>query len=207
MRVRHAKVHDAYEVQHLVAYRKDNVIQHFLTALIDNSAIPSLCDCEIYHGESLLNPASRVLDYTFPNEPTLHVCLRGKIDVSPASGAGDSDPPGAAADQTDGPGSPLANIPSDPQTESLLIDNMKVDRATEPQAFPNQTLVQDPRGKKNALLFCPRDSIAGNLERHSLQLHLPPPAEFYTLWGSRVIPADLTGAENGFPCEPLLRMM
>ena len=63
------------------------------------------------------------------------------------------------------------------------------------------------RGKTHALLFCPRDSIAGNLERHTLQLHLPPPAEFYILWGSRIIQVDLTGAENGFFREPLLRIL
>ena len=66
---------------------------------------------------------------------------------------------------------------------------------------PNQILVQDPRGKTHALLFYPRDSIAENLEPHSLQLLLPPPAELYILWGSRIIQADLTGAENGLSRE------
>jgi len=74
-------------------------------------------------------------------------------------------------------------------------------------ATPNQILVQDPRGKTHALLFYPRDLIAGNLERHSLQLRLPPPVELYILWGSRIIQADLTRAENGLSREPHLRML
>jgi len=194
-------------VQHLVTYREDNVIQYFLTTLVDNSAIPFLCDCDIYHGESLLNPTSQVLDYTLPGEPTLHVCFRGEPDVPQAGGAGNSDPSGDAVDQKDGTGTPQANISSDPQTESLQIDDMGGDSAMALLAFPNQTLVQDPTEKTHALPFYPRDSIAGNLERHSLQLHLPPPAEFYILWGSRIIQADLTGAENGLSHEPLLRIL
>jgi len=70
---------------------------------------------------------------------------------------------------------------------------------------PSQTLVQDPSGKTHALLFYPQDSVAENLERHSVQLHLPPPTQLYILWGSRIIQADLTGAENGLPREPYLR--
>ena len=201
--VLHAKIHDPYEILHLVSYREDDVIKHFLTALIDNSAIPSLYDCDIYHGESLLNPAtSRVLDYTLPNEPTLHVRFRGNLDVPPAGGAGISDPPGAAADQTDGPGPSQANIPAEPQTEPLQTDIMGGGHVTFSQEFPNQVLVQDPRGKTHALLFCPRDSITGNPKRHTLQLYLPPPAEFYILWVRRIILADLTGAENGLQTTP-----
>jgi len=58
MLVRHAKVHDPYDVQNLVVYQEDDVMQHFLTALIETSSIPPLSDCDIYHGESLLIPAS-----------------------------------------------------------------------------------------------------------------------------------------------------
>jgi len=53
MLVRHAKVHDPYDVQNLVVYQEDDVMQHFLTALIETSSIPPLSDCYIYHGESL----------------------------------------------------------------------------------------------------------------------------------------------------------
>jgi len=45
-----------HEVQHLVTYQEGDDIQHFLTALVDNSSIPFLCDCDIYHGESLFKP-------------------------------------------------------------------------------------------------------------------------------------------------------
>ena len=57
------------------------------------------------------------------------------------------------------------------------------------------------------MLFYPGISIAGNLARHAVQLHLPPPEEFYILWGSRIIQADLTLAENGLAREPLLRIL
>ena len=203
--VLHAKVYDPYEMLHLVVHREDDVIKHFLTTLTDNSAIPSLYDCDINHGEFLLNPARRVLDYALPNEPTLHVRFRGKLDVHPVGGPGSSDPPSAAADQTSGPGPSQANIPSEPQTEPLQTDNMAGGNVNCPQEFPNQVLVQDPRGKTHALLLNPRDSIAENLERHTVQLSLPPPVEFYIIWGSRIIQADRTGAENGLSREPLLR--
>jgi len=62
-------------------------------------------------------------------------------------------------------------------------------------ASPNQILVQDPSGKTHALLFYPQDSIAENLERHSLQLHLQPSAELYILWDSRIIQAAHRGGE------------
>jgi len=38
-----------------------------------------------------------------------------------------------------------------------------------------------------------------------LHLLLPPPAELYILWGSRIIQTDLTGAQNGLSREPNLR--
>ena len=42
MLVRHAKVHDPHDVQHLVAYRAEDVIQHFLTALLETSSHTTL---------------------------------------------------------------------------------------------------------------------------------------------------------------------
>jgi len=35
---------------------------------------------------------------------------------------------------------------------------------------PSRALVQDPSGKTHALLFHPKESVAENLERHSIQL-------------------------------------
>jgi len=35
MLVRHAKVHDPYDVHHLVVYRAEDTMQHFLTALLE----------------------------------------------------------------------------------------------------------------------------------------------------------------------------
>jgi len=72
---------------------------------------------------------------------------------------------------------------------------------------PSQVFVQDPNGKMHVLLFNPQDSIAKNLERHSTQLHLPPPMELYILSGSHIIQADRTGRENGLHKEPHLRIL
>jgi len=42
MLVRQAKVHDPYDVQHLVVYQEEDVMQYFLTALLETSSIPPL---------------------------------------------------------------------------------------------------------------------------------------------------------------------
>jgi len=68
-----------------------------------------------------------------------------------------------------------------------------------PRENPSQVLVQDPRGRTHALLFHPKESVTENLERHSIQFRPLPSTDLYILWGSRIIQADLTGAENGLP--------
>jgi len=213
MLVRHAKVHDPHNVQHLVAYQEADVMQHFLTALSKTSSMTSRFNCVIFHGEFLLDPASRFLDCNLQNEPTLHVHFSGGFEVPPSSGPENPESAGDVEDPRDGPMSSLANtaLPTDnssePQKEPQQTGNTGGDTVIALLASPSQTLVQGPRGKTHALLFYPQDSVAENLERHSLQLHLPPPTELYILWGSRIIRADLTGAENGLPREPNLRMI
>jgi len=176
-------------------------LQHFPTAPAYNFAIPSY-DCGVYHGLILLNPDTRVFYYRLPNGPTLRVCLRGELETPPTAGAGSSEPPGTVTDQTDSLEPSQANTPSEPRTNIK-----KGGYTTFPQELPDQVLVQISRGKTQVLLFYPGVSIAGNLASHAVQLHLPPPEEFYILWGSRIIQADLTGTANGLSREPLLRIL
>jgi len=98
-------------------------LQHFLTTLVYNFAIPSY-DYGVYHRLILLNPATRVLDY-----------------------------------------------------KPLHTNKKEGGFTTIPQEPPDQVLVQNSRGKTYALLFYPGELIAGNLTRHTVQLHLPPPEE------------------------------
>ena len=57
--VRHATILDPYDNQHLVAYREEDTIQHFLTALRDISPIPLLSEIVLCHNEFHLDPTSR----------------------------------------------------------------------------------------------------------------------------------------------------
>jgi len=203
MLVRYAKVQNPYDVQHLVAYRAEDTMQHFLTALLETSSIPALSECVIFHEDLLLDPASLFQDCNLPHEPTLQVRFSSGLDVLPPRRPENPESVGDASDPADGPASPLANTspPTDnsqgPQQESQETGNTRDDRVMAPSTSPSQALVQDPTGKTHVLLFHPQDSIAKNLERHSTQLHLPPPTELYILSGSRNILADLTGGGNG----------
>jgi len=159
MLVRHATVHDPHDVQHLVAYREEDVMQHFLTALLETSSIPTLSDCVIFHGEHLLDPASRFLDCNLPNEPTLHVRFSGSLDAPPSSGPEKPESAGDADDPRDGPVSPLAStaLPTDnssePQKEPQQTGNTGGDRVMALLASPSQTLMQDPMGENTCSTF------------------------------------------------------
>ena len=213
MLVRQAKVHDPHNVQNLTAYREEDVMQHFLTALVETCSIPTLSNCVIFHGDFLLDLASRFQDCNLPHEPTLYVRFSSGLDVPPSSRPETPKLAGDADDQRDGPVSPLANtvLPSDnssePQKESQKTGNTGGDRVMALLVSPSQTLVQDSSGKTRAILFYPQDSVAENLKRHSMQIHLPPPTELYILRDSRIIQTDLTGAENGLPRDPYLRII
>jgi len=209
MLVRHAKIHNPYDVQHLVAYRAEDTMQYFLTALLETSSIPALSEYVIFH-EDL---ASRFQYCNLPHEPTLHVRFDSGLDVPPPSRPENPDSVGDANDPADDPASPLANTspPMDncrePQQETQDKGNTRGDRVMALLTSPSQALVQDPSGKTHVLLFHPQDSIAKNPERHSTQLHLAPPTELYILSGSRIIQADLTGKENGLHRKPHLRIL
>ena len=60
--VRHAKIHDPYDVQHFVAYREEDTIQYFLAALRETSSIPTLSEIIICHKGLCLDPANRFKD-------------------------------------------------------------------------------------------------------------------------------------------------
>jgi len=188
-------------------------MQHFLTALLETSSIPALSNCVIFYEGLCLDLASRFQDCNLPHEPTLHVRFSSSLDVPPSSRPENLGSAGDVNDPRDGPVSPLANTalptdnPSGPQKETQKTDNTRGGRVMALLMSPSQSIVQDPSGKTHALLFYPQDSVAENLERHSMQIHLPPHTELYILWGSRIIQADLTGAENGLLREPYLRML
>ena len=82
MLVRHAKIHDPYDVQHLVAYRAEDTMQYFLTAL-KISSIPTLSEIVICHIGLRLDPSSRLQDCNLPHEPTLHVRFNSDLDAHP----------------------------------------------------------------------------------------------------------------------------
>ena len=135
------------------------------------------------------------------------VYFSGGSDVPPSSGTVKSGLSGETEDPRDGSGPPRENktLPTDNSSDSPYktqqTDNTGGDGAMTLSVSAQQILVQDPRGETHVLLYCPQVSTTANLERYSLQLHLPPPAEFYILWGSSIIQPDLTREENGLPRE------
>jgi len=98
---RHARVYDPYSVQHFVAYRDEDTIQHFLSVLQDISPIPPLSELAVCHESLPLEPTWRFQDCTLPQEPSLHVRFRSHsgahllqepVGAVPTSTAGN--PPG-----------------------------------------------------------------------------------------------------------------
>jgi len=58
--VRHAKIHDPYNVQHLVAYREEDTLQYFLTALREMTPIPIWSEVVICYKGLRLRPRQPV---------------------------------------------------------------------------------------------------------------------------------------------------
>jgi len=209
MLVRHAKIHDPYDVQHLVAYRAEDTIQYFLTALREISSIPTLSEIVICHKGLRLDPASRFQDCNLPHEPTLHVRFSSHLDAHPRNEPEQPEPVGEADDSAADPTN--TSSPKDrcrgTQQETQDTGKARGDMGMTLSMSPSQAFVQDPMGKTHVLLFNPQDSIAKNLMRHSSQLHLPPIMELYILSGSHIIQADRTGTENGLHQEPHLKIL
>jgi len=65
--VRQATILDPYDNQHLVAYREEDTMQHFLTALRDVSPIPPLSEIILCHKELHLDPTRRFQDCNLPH--------------------------------------------------------------------------------------------------------------------------------------------
>ena len=55
--VRHAKIHDPFDTQHLVAYREEDTMQYLLATLRDISLIPSDSEIVICHNGLRLKPS------------------------------------------------------------------------------------------------------------------------------------------------------
>ena len=188
-------------------------MQYLLTTVLEISSIPALPEYAIFHEDLRLDPASRFQDGNLPHEPTLHTRYTSGLDISPFSGSEHPESVGDADDPAEDPAPPLANTSSpmdngrEPQKETRDTGKTRGDRGMALSMSPSQVFVQDPNGKMHVLLFNPQDSIAKNLERHSTQLHLPPPMELYILSGSHIIQADRTGRENGLHQEPHLRIL
>ena len=209
MLVRHAQIHDPYDVQHLVAYRAEDTMQYFLTALREISSIPILSEIVICHKGLRLDPASRFQDCNLPHEPTLHVRFSSDLDAHPRNEPEKPEPVGEADDLAVDPTntSPPNDRCRETQQETRDMGKARGDMGMALSMSPSQAFVQDPKGKTHVLLFNPQDSIAKNLMRHSSQLHLPPLMELYILSGSHIIQADHTGIENGFHQEPHLKIL
>ena len=80
---RHAKVHDPYCVQHFVAYRDEDIIQYFLSALQDISPIPLLSELVVCHEGLPLETTWRFQDCNLPQDPSLHVRFRSHSGAHP----------------------------------------------------------------------------------------------------------------------------
>ena len=81
--VQHAKIHDPYDTQHLVAYRGEDTMQYFLTALWDISPIPTWSEIVICHNGLRLDPTNQFHDCNLPHEPTLHVRFSSHLNAHP----------------------------------------------------------------------------------------------------------------------------
>jgi len=185
MLVRCAKIYDPHDVQHFVTYRAEDAMQHFLTTLLETSNIPALTECVIFCEDLLFDLTSRFQDCNSPHEPTLHLRFRSGLDVPPTIRPENPESADGADDPREGPMSPLANTslptdnPLETQNEPQETGNTRGDRVMTLSTIHSKALVQDSSGKTHALLFHPQDSVAENLECHSIQLHLPPPTDLY----------------------------
>jgi len=169
--VLHATILDPYDKQHLVAYREEDTMQYFLTALRDISPIPPLSEIILYHNDLHLDPTSRFQDCNLPHEPTLHVRFSNHPDAHPRTESTQPEPTGTEA------------LPMVPTNASLAVDkDLDTQRETQDMGTAEggmvmalrQTFVQDLEGKTHVLPFSLLDSIEKKLLRHSSQLYLPP---------------------------------
>ena len=76
-----ARVYDPYVIQHFVAYRDEDLIQYYLSALQDISPISLLSELVVCHKSLPLEPTSRFQDCNLPQEPSLHVRFRSQSDA------------------------------------------------------------------------------------------------------------------------------
>jgi len=177
MLIRCTKIYDPHDVQHFVAYCTEDAMQHFLMILLETSTISALTECVIFYEDLLLDLTSRFQDCNLPHKPTLHLCYLSSLDVPPTIGPENPESTDDADDQKDGPMFTLADIslpavnPPESQNEPHETGNTRGNRVMALSTSPSQALVQDPNGKTHALLFHPQDSVAENLERHSIDMY------------------------------------
>jgi len=152
--VRHAKIHDPYDVQHFVAYREEDTIQYFLAALWETSSIPTLSEIIICHKGLCLDPANRFKDCNLPHEPTLHVRFSSHPDAHPRNEPEQTESAGEANDSTADPTNtfPPKDRCRGTQPETRDTGKAKGELGMALSISPSQAFVQDPKGKENSRL-------------------------------------------------------
>ena len=155
--VRHAKIHDPYDAQHLVASREEDTMQYFLAALREISPIPIRSKIVICHNGLRLDPASRFQDCNLPHEPTLHVRFSSHPDAHPRN---ESAQPESVGEAEGPPAEPTNTSPPEDKCRETQRETRDAGKAKREMGMalwisPSQTFVQDPKGKTHVLLFNP----------------------------------------------------
>jgi len=154
--VRHATILDPYDNQHLVAYREEDTMQHFLIALRDVSPIPPLSEIILCHKELHLDPTRRFQDCNSHHEPTLQVLFSNHPDTHARNEPTQSEPSGTEAypvvlTKT----SPAVDQVTDTQRGAKDRDTAEGGIAMALGLSPSQDFVQDLEGKPHILPFSP----------------------------------------------------
>ena len=151
--VRHAKIHDPYNTQHLVAYWEVDTMQYLLATLRVISPIPSDSKIVICHNGLRLKPSSRFQDCNLTHEPTLHVRFSSHSDAHPrnkhAQPASEDAAEGSPTALTDN--SLLEATGRETQREKRTTGKTKGERGMVLGISPTQTFVLDLKGKTRVL--------------------------------------------------------
>jgi len=159
--VRHVKIHDPYDTQHLVAFREEDTMQYLLAAFRVISPIPSDSEIVICHNGLRLKPSSRFQDCNLPHEPTLHVRFSSHSDAHPRNEHAQP----ASEDAAEGSptaleeNSLLEATGRETQREKRTTGKTEGERGMALGISPTQIFVLDLKGKTHVLLFSPHTSL------------------------------------------------
>jgi len=146
--VRHAKIHDPFDTQHLVAYREEDTMLYLLATLLDISPMSPDSEISIYHNGLRLKPSSRFHECNLPHEPTLHVRFSSHSDSHPrneqaqpvSEDAAEGSPPAL------GENSLLVATGRETQREQRTTGKFKGERGMALGISPTQIFVLDLKG-------------------------------------------------------------